>query len=304
MRPARVAAVAAALLAAGAGLAVYRFGLPVAKSADAPAHHEVAPMVERLAERLRRQPDDVAGWAMLGRSYHVMGRFSEAAAAFAEAAKRSPRDAQLLADQADALAMSQGRKLAGEPEKLVARALALDPDNLKALALAGTLAFEKQDYRAALRYWERMGQHAPAGSPAAKAAAEGIVAARGRVAGGGAPSVSGTVRVSPALAAKVAPTDIVFIYARATGANAPGKPGLPLAVLRREARELPISFVLDDSAAVNPQAGISSAAQLVVLARISHSGQVARQPGDLEGESRAVAPSARGVEVLVDKQVR
>jgi cytochrome c-type biogenesis protein CcmH len=228
-----------------------------------------------------------------------MGRFAEAAAAFAEAARRSPRDAQLLADYADALAMKQGRKVAGEPEKLVARALALDPNNLKALALSGTAAFEKSDYAAALRYWERMGQLAPPGSPAAQAAAEGVVAARGRVASGPGPAVSGTVRVSPGLAGKVAPTDIVFIYARATGA----KPGLPLAVLRREARELPIRFVLDDSMAVNPQAGISSATQLVVLARISHSGQVARQPGDLEGQSRAVAPTARGVDVLIDRQV-
>ena len=302
MKTTRRAAMAAAALVAGAGLiafGVYRAGLPAANGADTPPPHDVSSMVERLAERLRRQPDDVAGWAMLGRSYQALSRFPEAAAAFGEAVKRAPRDAQLLADQADALAMSQGRKLAGEPEKLVARALSLDPNNLKALALAGTLAFEKQDYAAALRHWERMGQLAPPGSPAAQAAAEGVIAARGRVATGTGPSVSGTVRVSAALAEKVAPTDIVFIYARATG----GKPGLPLAVLRREGRELPIRFVLDDSMAVNPQAGISSAAQLVVSARVSHSGQVARQPGDLEGQSRAVAPTARGVEVLIDKQV-
>src|SRR5882672_9254421 len=117
---------------------------------------QVEAMVERLATRLKDHPDDVEAWKFLGRSYSVLGRFQEATQAYAKAAARAPRDAQLLADFADALGMAQGQRLAGGPEKLIARALEIDPGNLKALALAGTAAFERKDFKAAAAYWERM----------------------------------------------------------------------------------------------------------------------------------------------------
>ena len=118
-------------------------------------------MVERLNAKLRENPDDADGWRLLGRSYMVLGRFPESADAYAKAAVRAPRDAQLLADLADALAMARGQTLQGEPEKLVLRALELEPTNLKALALAGTAAFERRNFGAAAAYWERMLPHVP-----------------------------------------------------------------------------------------------------------------------------------------------
>src|SRR6185503_16785892 len=83
-----------------------------------PSADQVEAMVARLAAKLRENPDDADGWKLLGRSYTVMGRYAQAVEAYAKAAERSPRDAQLLADFADALAMHRGQKLAGEPEKL------------------------------------------------------------------------------------------------------------------------------------------------------------------------------------------
>src|SRR5256884_7174502 len=76
---------------------------------------QVEGMVERLASRLKDHPDDVEGWKLLGHSYNVLGRFQEAAQAYAKAAARAPRDAQLLADFADALGIAQGQRLAGDP---------------------------------------------------------------------------------------------------------------------------------------------------------------------------------------------
>src|SRR5690606_40618788 len=101
-------------------------------------------------------PDDVEGWPLPGRAYPVLGRLEEAARAFRHAAERSPKAPRLLADLADALAMAQGQSLKGEPERLVLRALELDPDNLKALALAGTAAFEQGNYAQAAALWERI----------------------------------------------------------------------------------------------------------------------------------------------------
>lgn len=134
--------------------------LPVQAAEDSAAHgltaQQVEALVERLAARMKENPDNPEGWMLLGRSYGTLGRFDQAAQAYANAAARLPGDAQLLADYADVLAMAQGRRLLGEPEKIVARALEIDPRNLKALALAGSAAFENKDYAGAVRHWERM----------------------------------------------------------------------------------------------------------------------------------------------------
>ena len=124
---------------------------PHAASAD-----QMGSMIDKLAARLKDKPDDAAGWAMLARSYGALGRADEAVAAYAKAAALSKDDAGLLADYADALAVKNNRVLSGEPMKLIARALVLDPRNVKALAIAGSDAFERKDYPAAVKYWDQV----------------------------------------------------------------------------------------------------------------------------------------------------
>jgi cytochrome c-type biogenesis protein CcmH len=117
---------------------------------------QIAAMTEQLAARLAKQPDDANGWAMLARSHAMSGQHAKAVEAFRKAEALRPDDPVLLADFADALAMTQQRSLLGEPLKLVQRALKADPANLKALSLAGTEAFDRRDYLAAIRYWESL----------------------------------------------------------------------------------------------------------------------------------------------------
>lgn len=153
--------------------------------AAAAAPHELGPqqiaaMTERLAERLAKQPDDADGWAMLARSHAVSGQHAKAVDAFRKAAALRPDDAVLLADYADALAMTQQRSLAGEPIALVQRALKLAPDNLKLLSLAGTEAFNRQDYAAAVRYWEALQAKGGADSVFFKQVQAGLDEARQR----------------------------------------------------------------------------------------------------------------------------
>jgi len=257
---------------------------------------QVEAMVERLATRLKDNPDDVEGWKMLARSYSVLGRFPQAADAYAKAAARAPRDAQLLVDLADALAMARGERLEGEPEKLVARALEIDPKNLKGLALAGTAAFNRKDYAIAARFWERMLSLVPADSEDARMIQANVNEARALSQQS---ILRGTVRLAPALKAKVAPEDTVFIFARA----ADGSP-MPLAVLKTQARELPVSFALDDSMAMTPRSRLSLFPRVVVGARISKSGNANPQPGDLQGASVPVANDSNGVTVVIDTVVR
>src|SRR4029434_8679537 len=118
---------------------------------------------------MKGDPDNVEGWMLVARSYGAFGRFRESSEAYANAVRLRPGDASLLADYADALGMAGGRRLEGEPQKLVARGLEVDPRSLKALALAGTAAFERKDYKGAAGYWERMLQQVPANSEEARA---------------------------------------------------------------------------------------------------------------------------------------
>jgi cytochrome c-type biogenesis protein CcmH len=265
-------------------------------------------LVERLAARMKQNPEDPEGWAMLGRSYAVLGRFPESSQAYAQAVARVPDDAQLLADYADSLAMAQGRTLRGEPEKILKRALAADPKNVKALLLMGTAAFDRNDRAGAVRYWERALVLLPAESEEARGVRASIAEAGGSVPktqtakpapAQGEARVSGVVRLHPDLAAKVAPEDTVFIFARAAEG-----PRMPLAILRRRARDLPVKFSLDDSMAMAPQMRLSAFPRVVIGARVSKSANATASPGDLQGQSPAVKVGATDVAVTIDSEVR
>jgi cytochrome c-type biogenesis protein CcmH len=314
----RAAAVALALAVPVLAIAVYlAVGNPRALSpASVDASHgitraQIEGMVAGLAARLKEEPDDVEGWAMLGRSYSVLDRYPEAAAAYASAVKRSPKNAQLLADYANALAMAQGQKLEGEPERLIAQALALEPDNVKALMLAGSAAFEKHDFKGAIRHWERILKVSPPDPDLIEMVKDGIEDARklaglaakpaaGKAAAPGtrAGALAVTVRLAPGLAAKASPTDAVFVFARPVEG-----PRMPLAVARKQVRDLPAEVTLDDSMAMTPAARLSGQEQVIVGARVSKSGNPTPQPGDLEGLSPPVKVGSSGIVVVIDREV-
>lgn len=271
---------------------------------------QIEKMVTALAERLTAQPNDTEGWLMLGRSYTTLGRYRDAAIALGRANQLRPGDPGLIADLADIVGMAQGKRLAGEPARLVQQALDIDPRHVKALALAGSVAFEAKDYAAARAYWERLVAVLPPDSPMLRSVRGSIVeatsldaarpAAATTVRAPDAPAampsgLSGQVALSPALAARVAPGDTLFVFARAAEG-----PRLPLAIVRREA-SLPFAFKLDDSMAMAPQMKLSAFASVVVGARISKSGNATPQPGDLLGQSAAVASNAGDVRVLIDQ---
>ena len=159
---------------------------------------QIETMVARLAARLRENPDDAEGWKLLGRSYAALGRFAEAADAYAKAALRAPRDAQLLVDFADVLAMARGQRLDGEPEKLIQRALEIDPNNLKGLALAGTVAFQRKQYAQAAAYWERMLPLVPPDSEDARMVQQNVAEARSLAGADSAAPLRGTLDLGAA----------------------------------------------------------------------------------------------------------
>lgn len=277
---------------------------------------QISAMVERLALRLQENPADGAGWLMLARSYAVLGRYPESSAAFGRAVNLLPPDAQHYADFADIVAMAQGKSLAGEPEKLVRRALEIDGRNVKALALSGTIAFDRQDYAQAIREWQKVLALLPEDSGAATGIQGSIRDAENRLAIAGrqveevrqvseqkqalAPAkVAGVVELDPKLRASMKPGDTLFIFARALNG-----PKMPVAMLRAKASELPLSFALDDSMAMAPQFKLSNVGQVVVGARLSRSGDALARSGDLEGLSMPVAAGANNVRIIINSVVQ
>lgn len=275
---------------------------------------QISAMAERVAARLEQNPDDGPSWLILAKSYAALGRFSESAKAYARAVALLPPDAQVLADMADTMAMAQGRDLQGEPEKVVHKALQVDPQNIKALALAGTAAYERQDYKEALVYWRQVQALVPPGTTAAAGIQGSITEAEGHLAGEGkaglpaskstsvataGKSVSGRVELDPSLLKAAAPTDAVFVFARAVNG-----PKVPLAMMRRTVADLPLEFSLDDAMAMAPNFRISQYPEVIIGARVSKSGDALAHSGDLEGFSVKVAPGAEGVRVVVNTRAQ
>jgi cytochrome c-type biogenesis protein CcmH len=279
----------------------------------ATSNEQIAAMVDKLAQRMKDQPDDPEGWAMLARSYSVLGRHPEALVAYEKAVALRKDDPTLLADYADSLAVKNDRSLAGEPMKQVERALKLDPKNLKALSLAGTYEFDRKDYKAAVKYWEKVVAIGPADNAFVKQFGPAIEEARslagmppaakqaetapGPLAAGR--TVSGQVTLSAALAKQAKPDDTVFVFAR----PAPGA-GMPLAILRKQVKDLPLDFTLDDSMAMSPANALSSAAKVVVSARVSRSGNAMPQPGDMSGQTAEVSVGTSGLRIEIKDVVK
>jgi cytochrome c-type biogenesis protein CcmH len=287
-------------------------GKPAPHSTNA---EQIAGMTEKLSARLKEKPDDVEGWSMLARSYSVLGRHAEALKAYEKASNLRKDDPTLLADYADSLAVNNNSNLEGEPMKLVERALKLDPKNLKALYLAGTYSFNKKDYANAVKVWEKLAEVGPPGNvfvnqiePAiAEArslagmppAAKPLDAAPQTAAAVGGGTVSGTVTLSAALAKQAQPDDTVFVFARAAEGSR-----MPLAILRKQVKDLPISFTLNDSMAMSPATALSSQSKVIVGARVSKSGNAMPQPGDLSGQSAVVSVGASDLKIEIKELVK
>jgi cytochrome c-type biogenesis protein CcmH len=255
----------------------------LAQNAEKPMTQEsVEKMVAEFAAKMEKEPDNLKGWAMLARSYRILGRNTEAATAYARAGSFVDSDPQLLADYADVLAANAGGNFTGKPQQFINKALALDPNNLLALWLAGTAAFNVQNYKAAVQSWEKLAKQLPADTDEARAIAASIAEARSK---GGLPlatapaisnqGVSGQVSISPELQAKVKAGDVLMVIARKPGER------MPVAVLKTAVTAFPISFTLNDSLAMSPNALISQLPEVSVEVRISKTGMAMPESGDL-----------------------
>jgi cytochrome c-type biogenesis protein CcmH len=330
-----------------AGLLYYRLGDPQAfnpliAQAGADHAHALGPdqleaMASALESRLRRDPDNADGWSTLARTYYSMGRFPDAVRAFARLVELVPEEASVLADYADAMAMSQGRNIEGRPLELVNRALKLDPTQWKALAMAGTAAFNRKDYKGAVEYWERLQRTLPPETPIAQQIGASIAEARSLA---GLPPAPALAQASPAGRPPL-PADHPPIAGRSGAADkgaagqasaAPGKAAvggtvtlgaalkakaaptdtviifarpaqgsrMPLAITSVQVKDLPAKFTLDETMAMSPEMTLATVQEVIVGARVSKSGRPMPSSGDFEGLSKPVKVGTRDIAVTID----
>ncbi|MBM4138540.1 MAG: c-type cytochrome biogenesis protein CcmI [Nitrospira sp.] len=281
-------------------------------------------LMERLKKKLEQNPNDAAGWAMLARSYMAMEQYGEAVPTFEKAFKLNPNDADMLADFADALGIHQGRKLEGRPETLIEKALKVDPNHVKALMLAGTMAYNRKDFALAVKDWERARASLPPDSdPEFSEQITGAIGdAKQRM--GGAPlmaatnaprassampadhppvkkagasrAITGKVVLGPGLAGKALP-DTLFVFAKDVAG-----PPMPVSIVRASKKDLPFTFRLDDSTSPMPARKLSDIETVVIVARLSKSGQAMPGSGDLEGMSQPIKPGTENITVVIDRE--
>jgi len=254
---------------------------------------------------------------MLGRSYIVLKRFGEATLAFAKAYELLGDQPDIMVDYAEALALANNNSMVGKPSELVFKAVKQQPNHAKGLWLAGHAAAQQNRLPDAIAYWKRLLAMLPPGEEGARNVSQIITQAEGMLAqaGGGAPraaapqpaatapagkvAVQVRVELSPALAARAAPTDTVFVFARAAQG-----PRMPLAIVRKQVKDLPLTVTLDDSMAMSPQMTISSVPEIVIGARVSKSGNATTSSGDLQGLSKPLKTgSLSKVDVTVSEVV-
>jgi cytochrome c-type biogenesis protein CcmH len=264
----------------------------------------VEKMVAEFAIKMEKDPGNLKGWAMLARSYRILGRDEDAAKAYARAGNFIDSDPQLLADYADVLASNANGSFAGKPSQLINQALKLDPNNMMALWLSGTASYNSKNYKAAVQSWEKLAQQLPPNADEARAIQGSIAEARSKggltasvpvaLAGKG---ISGKIELSADLKSKIKPGDIVMVIARKPGER------MPVAVLKASATDFPMSFILNDSLAMNPSAPLSQLSEASVEVRISKTGMAKPEVGDLISSVQTIKVGTTNVRLLVD-QVR
>ncbi len=265
---------------------------------------EIADMVGTLAARLEQEPDNVEGWMMLARSYLVLEDYPKAAAAYEKLAALAPNEPDVFADWADVVAAIKGT-VVGDAEALAQKALAIAPEHPKALALAGTAAFQREDYAGAAAHWEKILAQVPAGTEVERGIRASINDARAKAGmallgdGEGAAAaptplkLAGRLDISAGLRDRLAAEDPVFVFVRGEAG------GPPLAALRFKGSDLPLEFSFDGVASMSGDVPVPD--RLMVAARVSKSGTPTASPGDLEGRTVGVAPDASGVALTIDQ---
>lgn len=274
---------------------------------------QIKAMVDKLAAKMEKEPNDAEGWLMLSRSYKVLERYQDAVDAMKKAHALTGDKPDVLLQWADALAMANGGSLKGEPTSLVEKALKIEPKNQMGLWLRGMAYAENDQFQQAADSWQALLKdypqeqggydevvklineaHARLGKPAIQAAAPRSQPTSTPTAHLTGRRVKVKVTLDDSFKDKIKPEDTLFIYAQAASG-----PKAPLAIVKHQARELPIEVTLDDSQAMMPAMTISTVDHIKITARISAAGGAVPQTGEPYGTIEVTGDAGSEVKNIV-----
>jgi cytochrome c-type biogenesis protein CcmH len=256
-------------------------------------------MVTKLESHLRDDPNDVAGWLMLGRSYVALERMDDAIVAYDHAHRLDAANAEAALGLGEAMSLRAGGNITPEAAKLFEQALAIEPGSPKALLYAGFAAAARGDAATARTRWmalkemhppaqieqlldARIAELEPAGAGAVPAAIGATGNAPAAEPAKRAPSdadVSVNVRIAPAIKARLTREAPLFVFAREPGGRGP-----PLAAKRLTSAAIGTQIHLSSADSMIPGRVLTKGQRVSITARVSFSGQPLPAAGDLYGE--------------------
>ena len=265
---------------------------------------KVKNMIPQLVERLKLDPGDLQGWLMLGKTYKYLEQFPEAAQVFGKLNQLQPNNVEVMLNYAEMLAISHDGQLDGEPAALALKAVQLEPENNDALWMAGLVKAETGEAAEAIAYWQKLAGLLPAESPAQPQLRQMIAEVGEQAAARPKVQITTNIHVQVGLdthiKAQAQPQQTVFIYAQAING-----PKMPLAIVRKQVADLPLSVDLNDALAMQPNMHLADFKQLKVVARISKSGNALTQAGDFIGTAElSVPPSEQAVSIVINTEVK
>jgi cytochrome c-type biogenesis protein CcmH len=304
-RQSRVLGAVAGVLVMGAAAGLY----PLWSNWDwhAPPPRAAVPaaalaMVAKLEDHMKQAPNDLEGWLLLGRSYMALERVDDAILAYEHAHRVDPNSVEAMLGLGEGLSVRAGGNVTPAAIELFERAVALEPDNPKALLYSGFGAATRGDRATARARWLKLkDQHPPPqieamlneritelgtadldATPGAAQAA-GTAGTAGAAAGSGsdAAAAQATVNISiaPALKSRLTGEVPLFIFARE-----PGTQGPPLAAKRLTSSAIGSQIRLSSADSMMPGRVLTAGQRVSITARVSFSGQPLPAAGDLYGE--------------------
>lgn len=287
-----------------------------------PNQETINKMVNGLAEKMQTDPNNAEGWLMLGKSYKYLQQYPKAADAFEKAYKLLGDKPEVMLQYADALSYINDEQVSGKVADLAFKALALEPENPNALWLAGMAKAQAGEFLAAKKLWTKLAATLPEGSEALQETQNLLTKIDGKISesqsgltketvkttptenpdnsASTAKEVAVDVRVSlaPELQNQTTSHDTLFVYAQASS----GSP-MPLAIVKKQVSDLPLSVTLTDSLAMTPAMKLSRFTEVKLLARISKSGNAMKQAGDLIGVIENVTVTDKTPHTLIINSV-
>ena len=283
-------ALALGLPLAAAGL-YYLKGHPAALNpANVAAPKTVDELIAQLKEKLAADPGSAGDWVLLGRAYMASSKFDLARDAYAKATELQPDDSDLSVEYAEALMRSSAdHRFPSIAVAMLENAAEKNPQNQRALFFLGMDAMQSNQPGRAAAIWQKLLPLLPPETAAAlrKQIVEARIAANlpplPEVAADTGPTLAITVQIEPTLANLAAPGDTLYVFAR----NPDGK-GPPLAAKRIVIDKLPLNVTLTDADSPMPAGKLSSQATVLVMARLSKSGDAQASSGDVESDPAIV----------------